>query len=177
MDFSSINGVVMDMDGVLWRGDQALPGVAPFFDLLRARGLPFALASNNSAKTPADYVAKLAARGIERCGGTADRHVGHGDDGLSETHYPAGAAVHVLGGDGLRAMVSTAGFVVSDEARIVVAGIDFKLTYEKLKRATYLIRSGADFIGTNDDATFPMPDGLSPGAGSIIARFADGDRP
>jgi 4-nitrophenyl phosphatase len=87
------------------------------------------------------------------------------------THYPAGSVVHVLGGDGLKAMITGAGFTLSEEARIVVVGIDFKLTYDKLRRATYLIRAGADFIGTNDDATYPMPEGLSPGTGSLLAAL------
>ena len=64
MDFSTLNGVIMDMDGVLWRGDEILPGVAQFIEFLRERGVPFALASNNSSKTPADYVAKLESMGV-----------------------------------------------------------------------------------------------------------------
>jgi 4-nitrophenyl phosphatase len=64
-------------------------------------------------------------------------------------------------------------------ASIVVAGLDFKLNYDKLKRASLLIRGGAVFIGTNDDATFPMPEGLAPGAGSILAllRTSSGCEP
>ncbi len=77
----------------------------------------------------------------------------------------------MVGGDGLKDMVCGAGFVLSDEAGVVVVGIDFNLTYNKLKRAAYLIRGGADFIGTNGDATFPLPDGLAPGAGSILAAL------
>jgi 4-nitrophenyl phosphatase len=171
MNLSLIRGVVMDMDGVLWRGDQILPGVAAFFDFLRSRHLPFVLASNNSSKTPADYVAKLSGLGVP---GVAPQQVvtsGTATVDYLRTHYPAGAVVHVLGGDGLKAMVSGAGFVLSEDAKIVVVGIDFNLTYDKLRRATYLIRAGADFIGTNDDATYPMPEGLSPGAGSILAAL------
>ncbi len=171
MNFSSITGVIMDMDGVLWRGDAPLPGVAAFFDFLRTRGLPFVLASNNSSKTPGDYVAKLAGMGI---GGVAEQLIvtsGTATMDYLRAHYPPGSAVHVLGGDGLKALVSANGYALSDEAGIVVVGIDFNLTYNKLKRATYLIRAGADFIGTNGDATFPLSDGLAPGAGSLIAAL------
>ena len=171
MDFSGIDGVIMDMDGVLWRGDTMLPGVAPFFEFLRARGLPFVLASNNSSKTPADYVAKLLSMDID---GVTERQIvtsGTATVDYLLRHYPAGSAVHVLGGDGLKAMVTGAGFTLTDDARIVVAGIDFNLTYNKLKRAAFLIRAGADFIGTNGDATFPLADGLAPGAGSILAAL------
>lgn len=171
MNLYTIKGVVMDMDGVLWRGDQILPGVGQFFDFLRVRGLPFVLASNNSSRTRADYVAKLTGMGIS--GVREDQIVTSGTATVDylRAYYPAGSAVHVLGGDGLKAMISEAGFVVSDEAKVVVAGIDFNLTYERLKRATYLIHAGADFIGTNGDVTFPMADGFAPGAGSILAAL------
>jgi HAD superfamily hydrolase (TIGR01457 family) len=171
MKLSSINGVIMDMDGVLWRGDTILPGVAAFFDFLSAHGLPFVLASNNSSKTPADYVAKLAGMGV---GGVTEQQIvtsGTATVDYLQTHYPSGSPVHVLGGDGLKALVTGAGFLLSDEAQIVVVGIDFNLTYNKLKRAATLIRNGADFIGTNGDATFPLADGLAPGAGSLLAAL------
>ncbi len=171
MDFSSITGVIMDMDGVLWRGTQPLPGVASFFDFLRERGLAYALASNNSSRTPADYDAKLRQMGIE---GVDERQIvtsGTATVDYLRAHYPAGSAVYVVGMDGLRAMIRAAGFQIADAAGVVVAGIDFELTYATLKRATYLIRAGADFIGTNADATFPLPDGLAPGSGSILAAL------
>ena len=171
MDLSSITGVIMDMDGVLWRGTQPLPGVTAFFDFLRQRGLDFVLASNNSSRTPAEYVAKLAGFGIK---GANERQIvtsGTATVDYLREHYPAGSAVYVVGMDGLRAMISAAGFQIADEAKIVVAGIDFELTYATLKHATYLIRAGADFIGTNGDTTFPLPDGLAPGSGSILAAI------
>ena len=161
----------MDMDGVLWRGDEMLPGVASFFDFLRARGLPFVLASNNSSRTPADYIAKLDGMGIP---GVVEREIvtsGTATADYLHAHYPAESAVHVLGGDGLKAWSLARASALSDEAGIVVVGIDFNLTYNKLKRAAYLIRGGADFIGTNGDATFPLADGLAPGAGSILAAL------
>ncbi len=171
MHLSDINGIIMDMDGVLWRGDVALPGLADFFDFLHARKLPFILASNNSSRTRADYVAKLTKMGITRVTEAEIVTSGTATVDYVQMHYPPGSAVHVLGGDGLKAMMRAAGFSLTDDARIVVAGIDFDLTYDKLRRAARLIRDGADFIGTNDDATFPTDDGLVPGAGSILAAL------
>lgn len=171
MHLSDINGIVMDMDGVLWRGDVALPGLADFFDFLHARQLPFILASNNSSRTRADYVAKLTQMGITGVGENAIVTSGTATVDYVRAHYPPGSAVHVLGGDGLKAMVRAAGFPLTDDARIVVAGIDFDLTYDRLKRAALLIRDGADFIGTNGDVTFPSHEGLVPGAGSILAAL------
>lgn len=172
LDLSSIRAVVADMDGVLWRGDEPLPGVAEFFAFLRARAVQFVLASNNSTRSPADYQRKLAGMGVADL--EAWQIVTSGTttiDHLRRT-YPGTTRVHVLGGDGLKRMVAEAGYPMVDAgAEVVVAGIDFDLTYERLKRAALQIRAGADFIGTNDDVTFPSPEGLIPGAGSIMAAL------
>jgi 4-nitrophenyl phosphatase len=171
IDFSTIQGVILDMDGVIWRGDQPLPGAAEFFDFLNQCGVRFVAATNNSSKPPADYVAKLTRMGIDGVGESQIVTSGTATVTYLEAHYPTGSRVHVLGGDGLMQMVAGAGFVLADEAPVVVVGIDFALTYQKLKQAAFLIRNGADFIGTNADATFPLPDGLAPGAGSLLAAL------
>jgi 4-nitrophenyl phosphatase len=171
VNFGDIQGVIMDMDGVLWRGDEALPGVLRWFAWIRGRGLPFALATNNSMKTPADYVQKLAKVGIE---GVQERQIltsGTTTVDYMHRHYPAGTAVHILGGDGLRTLMTEAGYVVADEAPVVIVGLDTSLTYEKLRRASALLRNGAAFIGTNADPTIPTPSGLAPGGGSIVAAL------
>lgn len=160
------------MDGVLWRGDEPLPGAQELFTFFNERGIRFALATNNSSKTQADYVTKLAGMGIH---GVAPEQVvtsGTATASYLQTRYAQGTAIHVLGGDGLRAIITSAGFVLSDDADVVVVGIDFNLTYPKLKQAALLVRRGADFIGTNADATFPLPEGLVPGAGSLLAAVS-----
>ena len=69
-------------------------------------------------------------------------------------------------------LVHEHGFYQSDSGALaVIAGMDRNLTYDKLKTATLLLRSGVPFIGTNPDLTFPTPDGLVPGAGSILAAL------
>jgi 4-nitrophenyl phosphatase len=172
IDFSTIHGVILDMDGVLWRGDEPLPGMADLFAFFQARGIRFVLATNNSSRTPADYVAKLGR--LDICGVEAAQIVTSGTATVIylQSRYPQGSPVHVLGGDGLKEMITRAGFVVSDKADVVVVGIDFAVTYDKLKRAALLIRKGATFIGTNADATFPLPEGLVPGAGSLLAAIS-----
>ncbi len=165
-----IKAIISDMDGVLWRGSQALPGMRDFFDLLFERELDFVLATNNSSRTQGDYVDKLASMGVA---GVQPRHIvtsGTATVSYLGTRYPVGTRMHVLGGAGLKRMLSEAGFKLVDVcAEAVVCGIDFDLTYEKARTATLLIRAGARFIGTNPDPSFPAPEGLVPGAGSIIA--------
>ena len=90
-----------------------------------------------------------------------------------QKHLPPGARVYVVGEEGLRDLLAEAGFVLADSGvDAVVAGIDRSFTYATAYTATRLIRAGALFVGTNPDVTFPMPEGLSPGAGSILAMLA-----
>ena len=85
---------------------------------------------------------------------------------------PHGARVLVIGGQGLRDEVTRVGFQLVDQnADVVVAGIDWDLTYDKLKRATIEIRRGAKFVGTNADKTYPGAEGIIPGAGAILAAI------
>lgn len=174
MDWSAVKGVISDMDGVLWRGETPLPGLVEFFAFLEERGIPLVLATNNSSKAPEDYLEKLARMGITRH--PPSQIVTSGTATLSylRAHYPAATTVHVLGGDGLKRLTSAAGFELVDDdrpAQVVVAGIDFNLTYDRLRRAARHILRGADFIGTNADAAIPFPDGLAPGAGSILSAL------
>lgn len=173
MRFSTIQAVVMDMDGVLWRGESPLPGLVEWFAWLRENRTPFALATNNSSTTPADYVAKLARLGVEDVPEAAVLTSSTATAAYLQGRYPAGTSVYVLGMNGVREALLAAGFDVVDEgaaeAQVVVVGIDFDLTYNKLKRAALLVREGAELIGTNADRTFPRPEGLVPGAGSLLA--------
>lgn len=167
---NQIKALISDMDGVLWRGSQPLPGMAEFFALLFARELGFVLATNNSSRTQGDYVEKLASMGVS---GVEPRHIvtsGTATVSFLKTQFAAGARIHVVGGAGLKQMLREAGYKLVDAgAEAVICGIDFDLTYEKARKATLLIRAGARFIGTNPDPSFPAPEGLVPGAGSIIA--------
>lgn len=173
MDLSNIRAVISDMDGVLWHGEMPLPGIHEFFDLLHTQPIPYVLATNNSSKTRQDYVNKLAKMGVP--GIPAERIVTSGTATAAylQKHYAQGTSIHVFGAPALQQMVREAGFSLTDngDAQAVVAGIKWDLTYEDLKRAAYLIRSGADFIGTNPDTTYPMPDGPAPGTGSVLAAL------
>ena len=166
-----IRAVILDMDGVIWRGGVPLPGLVTFFEFLHERSLPFILATNNSTQSVASYVERLARLGVQA---TPDNIV---TSAVATAEYIRSAygpdlRVHIVGEVGLYEAMLAAGFPpVMSDADVVVVGLDTDLTYEKLRRATYLIRSGARFIGTNDDRTFPMPDGLAPGTGSILAAL------
>lgn len=171
--------VILDGDGVLWRGNEPLPGLSALFDFFQSAGLPFVLATNNSTRTVQDYVRKLAAFGIAAGPENVVTSATATADYLRTT-YPTGVRVHVVGESGLHQILLDAGFPASlIEADVVVAGMDRDITYEKLRRAAAFIRGGARFIGTNGDLTFPTPDGLSPGAGTVLAALeaASGQKP
>jgi 4-nitrophenyl phosphatase len=174
-----IRSIIVDMDGVLYRGTEIIPGTREFLAFLRERGIRFSLATNNATRTPEQFVDKLAGMGVS---------VGSGEiltSALATASYlaeiaPAGARVFVVGQDGLRAALRDRGFaLVVEDADYVVAGMDFTICYEELAQASLQIRAGARFIGTNPDKTFPSERGILPGAGSLLAflEAASGAQP
>ncbi len=168
-ELRTIEALVIDMDGVLWRGDVPMPGLHAFFDLLRSRPIRFRLATNNPTRTPEQYVAKLARMGV---------HVTPQEiltSAIVTARYLAkempGARVFVIGMDGLHQALLEHGLRIGDgeAADCVVVGLDTQLTYAKLADAALLIRAGARFIGCNPDVTLPSERGLLPGNGATLA--------
>lgn len=169
-----VRGILCDMDGVLWRGDQPLPGLHAFFAHVTRAGLPYRLVTNNSSRTPAQYVAKLAQMGVT----CAPRHILNSALAAAEYlagEFPPGARVYVIGGEGVRHALTERGFrVIEDEspADAVVVGWDRTVTWDKLAAATLHIHAGARFVSTNPDRTFPSERGLVPGNGAQVAAIA-----
>jgi 4-nitrophenyl phosphatase len=178
---SQIRALIIDMDGVLWHGSEAMPGLTGFFETLRARDLRFILATNNASLTPEQYVKKLAGMGVEvsldevMTSGMATAMY------LAETHDPAKTRIFVLGEEGLLKPLRDLGFTLtglyelnrenSQGADIVVSGKDHGINWDKLATATLNIRAGAQFIGTNGDTTLPTERGLTHGNGAILAAL------
>jgi 4-nitrophenyl phosphatase len=164
-----IRGLILDMDGVLWRGAQPLGNLPGIFDKMQAKGLRVILATNNATASAAQYLEKMLSYGVV----LEPWQVINSSQATAlylSRRFPAGGAVYVIGEEGLVSTLSAAGFTVNPTgAQAVVVGMDRKLTYEKLRTATLLIRAGVPFIATNPDRTFPVPEGLVPGAGAIVA--------
>lgn len=169
LELASTRAVILDMDGVLWRADEVLPGVAEFFEFVRQRQIRFALATNNSTKTVDTYVERLNRFSIP----AEPEHVITSAVATVDyiaRHAPPGTPVYVIGGEGIRHGLAEQGYPYdARRAEMVVIGMDFQVSYDDLKTAALLIRAGARFIGTNGDRTFPTPEGLVPGNGSILA--------
>jgi 4-nitrophenyl phosphatase len=177
----TITHLILDMDGVLWRGNTPMPGLADFFATLETVGVGYVLATNNATRSISAYVKKLASFGVQV---PAEQIL---TSGLATAVYlrglfDAGTRVYVVGEPALRDFMSAEGFEVLDSeleltqaleqpAALVVAGLHKQVTYHELALATLHINRGAAFYGTNPDNQLPDELGLLPGAGAILAAL------
>ncbi len=171
LSLASVRALIIDVDGVLWRGDRMMPGVSAFFDFLRARRIPFVIATNNAMRPASDVVEQLTTINVR----VSESEVLTASEATARylsRVTPRGARVLVVGGEGVQNAMADAGFqLVDQDADVVVVGLDMALTYDKLRRAALDICHGAKFVGTNADKTLPSAEGDIPGAGSIIAAL------
>ena len=182
---TNIHALIIDMDGVLWHGEQPLPGLKEFFHTLREQQLPFILATNNARLTPDQYTAKLERMGVSVSRDEILTSAMATASYLAEQTDPASTRVFVVGESGARQPLIELGFTLTDlyevndghnkdsnpGADIVVCGLDKELSWDKLATAALNIRAGAKFIATNGDTTLPTERGLTPGNGAILAAL------
>lgn len=163
-------GFLLDMDGVIYRGNQLIPGADRFVARLRRDGIPFRFLTNNSQRTRRDVALKLCRLGLE-----ADA-----DDvftcAMATARFLAkqkrGCTAYVIGENGLAAALHHNGVtVVDDDADYVVVGEGRTFNFEMIERALRLIEKGARLIATNPDATCPTDAGTRPGCGAIVAML------
>lgn len=173
--------VCLDLDGVVWRGDEPVPGSSGAVSALRAAGLRIGFVSNNSSMPVADVVAKLGRCGVEAATEEVLTSALAAAD-LLAADLPPGARVLVCAGPGVDESLTRAGLepVREPPAEAVVVGFHRDFDFDGLERASRAIRDGARFVATNLDATYPIAGGrLLPGAGSLVAAVAtaSGRRP
>jgi HAD superfamily hydrolase (TIGR01450 family) len=177
-------GIVLDLDGVVYLGEEVVPAAPAALERVRGLGVRLAFVTNNSFRPPELVAEKLGRLGVKaaaeevRTSAQATVHLLGGEDGLR------GTRVLVVGGPGLRQALEDAGARLLDvagwrQAEVVAVGFDPDLTYDRVKAAALAIRAGARFVGSNPDTTLPMPEGFWPGAGATLAmlRAATGVRP
>jgi HAD superfamily hydrolase (TIGR01450 family) len=177
-------GIVLDLDGVVYLGDQVVPAAPAALEGVRGLGVRLAFVTNNSFRPPELVAEKLGHLGVKAAveevltSAHATVRLLGGEDGLD------GVKVLVIGGPGLRQALRHAGARLIDgadwrEAEVVAVGFDPDLTYERVRTAALAIRAGARFVGSNPDTTLPTPEGFWPGAGATLAmlRAATGVRP
>ncbi len=164
--------VIFDLDGVLWHGTQPIPAACEAVSRLIDAGHGVLFATNNSASTVAQQEAKLGRFGIDASGRVLSSAM------AAASLIADGERVFVLGGRGIHeAVVARGGTCVPvtpgdagpPELDAVIVGLDWDLSYDRLRMAVTAIRNGARFIGTNHDPTYPTEHGLWAGGGSIVA--------
>lgn len=168
----------LDLDGVLWTGKDPIPGAAEAVSALRASGRTVVFVTNNSFSPIAQQEKKLASFGIPAEGAV----ISSAQAGASMVD--AGEQVFVFGGPGVIEAVEERGAVLVEaehatNADAVIVGLDWDLSYDRLRAAVQAILAGARFIATNTDTTYPHENGLYPGAGALVAavRTATGVEP
>lgn len=178
----TFDGLVCDLDGVIYRGADAIPGSVKAIQVLRARGVRILFCTNNSRSTVQQYVSRLGELGIDAEPADILTSALVTAEVLQQRGFPGKTAI-VVGGDGIRTALSDVCISVKDDpavsvADLVIVGWAPDFTYDDMKRASIAIRRGAVLVATNDDASFPAEDALWPGAGAILASIetASGER-
>ena len=160
---------VIDLDGVIWLAQQAIPGSADAIARLRAAGIGVLFATNNALPTLAELVAQLAAVGIPA--GPSDLVTSA--QAAASLLAPGTTAV-VCAGAGVHEALADRGVTAVERgpADAVVVGLTRDFDFAMLATAAAAVHGGARLVGTNEDATYPTPTGLLPGAGALLAAVA-----
>jgi HAD superfamily hydrolase (TIGR01450 family) len=179
---SSLECYIFDMDGTIYLGSRVIPGARELLALLRQYRIPYYFFTNNSSKSPDDYIEKLKMLGfgeytraniITSADVTAD---------YVKKRFGSHASAYVAGTPSLLAQMSAADIRCTDTEcpDCVVVGFDTTFNYDKADRATALLRQGVPFLATNIDAVCPLEDGaVMPDCASICAMLthATGKQP
>jgi glycerol-1-phosphatase len=178
--------VIFDLDGVVYRGHEAIPGAPELVAFLHSAGVAVRFATNNSMVARAGYVDRLAGMGIPA---GADEIVTSTSATIEHLrhHAPGVRAVLAIGAEGMEAELRGAGLEVTMAADAatdhsggplrhiydaVIVGLDPHVDYRRLAVAMRAVGDGARLLATNADARYPTPVGFLPGAGSIVAALA-----
>jgi NagD protein len=165
-----MHGYLIDMDGVIYRGPQLIPGAERFISELRAAGIPFLFLTNNSQRTRRDVATKLQRLGID----VEEGHVftcAMATARFLATQKPGGTAF-VIGEGGLLTALHTNGYAIVDkDPDYVVVGEGRTMTFEMLEAGLKMILGGAKLVATNLDPSCPTHDGARPGCGALVAML------
>ena len=159
---------VVDLDGVVWLADQPIEGAAHAVERLRASGARVLFATNNASPTVEQFIDRLAKAAIEV----------QSDDLVTSALAAAsmldpGSTAVICADAGVSEALMHRGVQVVAEgpADSVVVGWT-RFDFDRVATAAAAVRAGARLIGTNEDATYPTPQGLLPGAGAVLAAVA-----
>jgi 4-nitrophenyl phosphatase len=161
-----IRGILLDLDGTVYRGDEEVPGASEFCLLMAETGVRCLFVTNRSNRTPAEVCRQLQGYGVA-C---------ELEDVLTTSqataHHLGSGSAYMIGEEGLRVALEEAGIAITDDdPDAVVVGFDQNLHHSKLQIACRLILKGKPFVATNPDLRLTTPDGVIPGTGAILAAI------
>lgn len=163
-------GFLIDMDGVIYKGSELIPGADEFINRLVRQSIPFLFLTNNSQRTRRDVAKKLSRMGID----VAEEHIftcAMATARFLAQQKPHGTA-YVIGEGGLHYSMHQNGYAIVDhDPDYVVVGEGRTITFEMLETAVNMILKGAKLISTNPDPNCPTPNGTRPGCGAIVAML------
>jgi len=163
-------GFLIDMDGVIYKGSQIIPGADLFIQRLQEMQMPFVFLTNNSHRPRRDVATKLGRMGIQ----VGEQHIftcAMATARFLAKQKPNGTAF-VIGEGGLLNALHTNGYsIVDHDPDYVVVGEGRTMTFEIMETAVRMILAGAKLIATNLDPNCPTANGLRPGCGAIVAML------
>jgi len=171
----SFDGLIVDLDGVVWRGDDPIPGAVEAIAALRGGGTRVLFLTNEPSRSRAQFAARLTEMGIPAAesdvmtsSAATARAAAASDSGRGDRR------AYVIGPPALHDEVRAEGFELVDlteaaAAEVVVVGGHDAFGYAELQAATVALRGGARLFATGRDAVFPTADGLAPGTGAVVA--------
>lgn len=168
----SFSAVLSDLDGVVYRGEEAVPGAVARFRAWETQGTPYCFVTNNAEKSADAFAEKIRGLGIA-C--RPQQVVTSGDVALDylQTRFAPGERVYVIGSSSLKDRVRELGYRLAEtEAAAVLVALDRQFDYAMMTVALGNILGGAELIGTNPDLIRPLADGFEPGAGAITQSIA-----
>lgn len=159
---------ISDMDGVIYHGNNLLPGAADFVRMLEERNLKYLFLTNSSERTPRELAEKLARLGVS----VAPEHFYTSALATADflSRQKPGCSVFAIGEAGLTNALYEKGISMNDiDPDYVVIGESRTYSFERLEKAVHLVLNGAKLIGTNPDLTGPTEKGIVPATGALIS--------
>jgi NagD protein len=163
-------GYLIDMDGVIYRGHQLIPGANEFIQELRTQEIPFLFLTNNSQRTRRDVAIKLQRLGMD----VEEEHVFTCAMATARflAHQKPGGTAYVIGEGGLMTALHSNGYAIVDrDPDYVVVGEGRTFSFEMVEAALNMLVKGAKLVATNLDPNCPTQSGTRPGCGAVVAML------
>lgn len=167
------DGLLVDLDGVVWVGQELVPGSAEALRELLDAGVEIVFVTNNPGKPASEYARRLVGMGIE-VGAERIVTAGEATAGLAAERAGAGSSAFVIGAPAFHETVAAAGLELLEGeagqgADVVLVSGHRGFDYDELLTATLALQGGAALFATSHDPTLPMPGGAWPGTGAVLA--------